>query len=537
MDETRLRGKFAAEEFRTFFNEAGDLMSWYNPASWFRKKQKRSYEGAAKGRRFSNWAAGGASANTEISAGAALLRERSRDLLRNNAYAAAAVRALVSNIIGEGIRPASATGDRDLDVTIDKLWRRWQKDASGALPVGFYGLQSLAVRSFLESGEVLIRRRSRRVEDRLAVPMQIQILEADQLDGQMNKELNGGARIVQGVEFSPTEKLQAYHLLRRHPGETSAGLRGVSRETVRVIARDVAHLYEPTRPGQVRGVPWLAPAIRRFRDLDDYEDAELMRKKVEACVSAFVYSTEEEEEGVSSKLEDADGNIIETLEPGLVSYLRGGKQVVFNQPHAVGGYDAYKRAELQSIAAAVGLTYELLSGDLSKVNFSSIRAGLIEFRRMIRSLRSSLVIPMICDPVWLWFIEAGIASGEIPAALRVTRGEVTLADAFGVKWSAPRFEEVDRAKDAKADLAELQAGTTTLIDLLAKRGVDWLDYLAAQVEIKADLEARGLSLTSISFTDETQTSEEPDAADDDEDAETDESEDPAEESDAKEAAA
>lgn len=476
------------------------MLQWWNPKTWFRRERKqipanvRDYEGAGRGRRFSNWGTTARSANSEVALAGKLLRERSRDLVRNNAYAAAAIRAITSNIVGEGIRPHSQTGNPALDKTVDRLWRRWEPVAGGLIPIGFYGLQTLAVRSWLESGEVFIRRRRRRVEDGLPIPLQVQIIEADQLDPAKSSTLSGGGRIVQGVELDPLERVVAYHLFRYHPGESVGALLDSSRETTRVRSENVAHVYEPQRPGQLRGVPWLTPAIRRFRDLDDYEDAELVRKKVEACVAAFVVSDEPDEEGISAKVEDADGNPIETLEPGLIGYLRGGKNVVFNSPNAVGGYDAYKRAELQSIAAAVGLTYELLSGDLSKVNFSSIRAGLIEFRRVVRAIRAQVVIPLLCAPVWRWFVEAAVAAGELPAPITSN-----ILEAYPVKWSAPRFEEVDRVKDANADLAELKAGTTTLAEVLSRRGYDWIDVLDEQARIKTETESRGLRFDSLPF--------------------------------------
>lgn len=472
---------------------------WWDPRTWSQRKalpaKVREYEAASQGRRMADWQAGGRSANAEVALGGRYLRERSRDLVRNNAYAVAALRALVSNIVGEGIVPRCVGPSQAVNREVDALWRKWQSKASAVLPIGAYGLQALAVRSWLESGEVLLRRRRRRVEDGLPVPLQIQVIEADQLDSAKNEELGtSGARIVQGVEFDAIERIVAYHVRRNHPGETSAGLRGLSQDTSRVPSEDVAHLFEPTRPGQVRGVPWLTPGMRRFRDLDSYEDAEIVRKRVEACVTAIVYGDELEEEGIAAKVTDSDGNVVETLEPGLIAYARGGKEITFNTPSSVGGYADFKRAEIQSIAAAVGLTYELLSGDLSRVNYSSIRAGLIEFRRLVRQLRSNVVIPMACDPMWRWFIEGAVAAGSLP----MPPAGMTLEDAYPVRWSAARFEEVDRVKEAAADLAELTAGTATLPQVLARRGEDWLDTLDEAARVRDEIEARGLSFPWLS---------------------------------------
>jgi len=129
----------------------------------------RGYEGAARGRRTDGWRSPGTSADSEITTAGALLRDRMRDLVRNNPHAAKAVAVLVNNIVGAGIMPRAASGDDRLDRTVNDLWEAWPRhcDADGQLD--FYGLQTLVCREMVEAGEVLVRRRPRRAEDSLAV--------------------------------------------------------------------------------------------------------------------------------------------------------------------------------------------------------------------------------------------------------------------------------------------------------------------------------------------------------------------------------
>src|SRR5690606_27084232 len=131
----------------------------------------------------------------------------------------------------------------------------------------------------------------RRLEDGLPVPLQLQVLEPDHLDAGRNETLADGGYILQGVEFDPLGRRRAYWLFPVHPGEAGIMGRGalVSRPAP---ARQILHLFERLRPGQVRGVPWFAPAILKLRDLDEYDDAELVRKKIEACFAAFVTGVE-----------------------------------------------------------------------------------------------------------------------------------------------------------------------------------------------------------------------------------------------------
>jgi len=118
---------------------------------------------------------------------------------------------------------------------------------------------------------------------------------------------------------------------------------------------------------------------------------------IEACFVAFVLSADDGDPlGDASK--DADGRRIEAFEPGMVEYLPAGRDVKFGQPAASAGYAEYMRVQLHAVAAAVGLTYELLTADLSQVNYSSIRAGLLEFRRRIEQLQWQVFIPALCRP-------------------------------------------------------------------------------------------------------------------------------------------
>jgi len=442
----------------------------------------RGYDGASKGRRTDGWRTSAASADTEIAMAGALLRDRMRDLVRNNPHAAKAVSVLVNNIVGAGIMPRAATGNENLDKTVNALWDRWTRkcDADGQL--NFYGLQTLICREMVEGGEVMVRRRMRKPVDGLEVPLQLQILESDFLDASRNGITSGNRRSVQGVEFDAIGTRQSYWLFPEHPGNAFATLNG-RLQSKPVPARDIAHIYEKQRV-QVRGVPWGAPVIRTLRDLDDYEVAEIVRKKTEACVTAIVFGDDESQQGIAPTVVDADGNQVEQFEPGLIAYARGGKDIRFNQPAATGGYAEYKRANLHTVAAGFRVPYELLTGDLSQVNYSSIRAGLVEFRRMIDAVQWQLFVPMVCQPIWDWFTEAAWAAGKIPDAN------------VSVEWSPPKFEAVDPLKDAMAALLAMRSGTMTLAEAIAMQGRNPDAVLAEIASMNAKLDELGIVLDS-----------------------------------------
>lgn len=448
------------------------------------KAVKRAYEGASAGKRGSHWRAPTTSANAEIGASAAMLRGRARDLVRNNPYATRAADVLAGHIVGAGIVPRSRTGSDRLDKQVDALWSKFAKtaDADGVLDV--YGLQLLAVRTMVESGESFLRFRKRRPSDGLPVPLQIELLEPDFLDASKDGEtVQGGGKTVQGIELDALNRRVAYHMFRGHPGE--AGLTGA--ETARVPAGEVAHLYRKLRPGQQRGASWFAPVVVKLRDLDEYHEAALVKAKVEACFAGFVSRPEAGTiDPLGPATEDDNGDRIESLEPGMLNYLRPGEEVTFASPTASGAFEPYTLQTLMSVAVGLGITLDQLTGDLRHANYSSLRAGKIEFRRLLEQHQWLTVVPMICEPMWAQFINAAVLAGLLPDR----------AEGYPVEWAPPRNERIDPKKDLEADIMEVRAGSMTLSQLIAANGYDPKRQLAEIAETNKLIDKHGLVLTT-----------------------------------------
>jgi lambda family phage portal protein len=178
------------------------------------------------------------------------------------------------------------------------------------------------------------------------------------------------------------------------------------------------------------------------------------------------------------------GNLIEKIAPGLIAYLRGGKDVKFNAPATVGGYADYKSCQLHDIAAGYRIPYELLSGDLSEVNFSSMRGGLVEFRRFVKAVQWHIVIPMFLQPIWGWFCEAAYLAGEIDDPI------------VPVDWSPPKFDWVDPSADSDAELSAIRGGTRTFYEVVAEHGRDPDEVLDEIERFQSELKKRGITLDS-----------------------------------------
>ncbi|MBF0615171.1 MAG: phage portal protein, partial [Magnetococcales bacterium] len=286
------------------------------------------YEAAASGRRLGNWQPGNDSANNLLFRDADLMRARARDLVRRNAWAFNAVDSLVSNLVGTGIKPRSTHPDAAFKERIHLLWQEWTQEADAHGVQGFYGLQALAVRAMVEGGEVLARLRDRDSRDGLSVPLQIQLLEPEHLPFTLNRDLPNGNRIRAGIEFDRIGRRVAYHLYREHPGERVMGA-GMFGDPVPVPASEVVHLFRPLRPGQIRGEPWLTQAMVRLHELDQYDDAELVRKKTAALVAGFIVkpSPEFALAGEDDATPDEHGAAPVTWTPGTMQVLMPGEDV------------------------------------------------------------------------------------------------------------------------------------------------------------------------------------------------------------------
>ena len=469
---------------RTWLDKA---ITWLSPENGLRRAKARAladillaYEGVRSSRRAGGWNPTGTSGNAEIGTSLAKLRDNARALARDNAYAKRAVREWSKRVVGYGITPQADTGSDAVNAVIDSYWLRWVNECSTDQRTNFYAEQKRIVRAAFESGECLIRRWTRRPSDGLAVPFQIQVLEADYLDTGKTETLNDGY-IIHGVEFDPIGRIRAYWLFGQHPGEVVAyAARGMNSK--RVDAQYVLYHGELERPGDVRAVTRFAPVMNKLRDIDEYADAEIFRKKTEACVAANVTSPEgPDAEPLGGRLTDAYGNVIEQLQPGMISYSAPGQGIEFLAPASSGDFAEHKKVELREVAAGLGIPYTILADDLSDVNYSSYRGGAVSFREDVDEYRWNWLIPQVLDPVWRGFIDALALIGAIP----------TLN--YGVKWNPPPFDLLDREAEARADEKELQIGKQTFAQMVGNQGRDPEKQMQEIEKWKPRLDAAGVS--------------------------------------------
>lgn len=433
-----------------------------------------AYHAATTGRRLADWMPSSGGPNSAIWGSLETLRTRARDSVRNDGYAGVIVDTWAANLVGTGIIPRwqLPLGFEDLKEELQLLWAdsMLELDADGQRD--FYGFEADVVRSVAEAGECLVRFRQRRANDNFLVPLQLQMLEADHIDTSMNHALPNGGFVRLGVEFNSLGRRVAYHLRAAHPGDMMLG-RSQDFEIRRVPARQVLHIFRPLRPGQVRGVTWLANVLLALHQFELYNDNEQLRHAAAAAIGGFIKPPTAggvpmgKDEGT-----DSAGQRIIGLEPGTYVELPPGFEITNSHPAEVSGsYEAWVYRQAQQIATGAGITYEQLTGDLRGVNLSSIRAGLLDFRRRAEMLQRALVVHQLCRPVVSRWIEAAVLSG----ALELLPVELFMANRrmFNrIAWQTDPWEWVDPLKDMQAKALAVEKGFTSRSSVASGQGHD-----------------------------------------------------------------
>jgi lambda family phage portal protein len=443
------------------------------------RRWQNRYDGAKQDRSTADWFTTGASADSEIGAAMTNLRNKSRDFGRNNPFVSHAYELLAAKMVGTGVRPRldDSVAPQIRDRTND-LWRYWVDECDADGLDDLYGLQRLIAKTVVESGEALIRFVPMPGTGR-RIPYVIRVLEPDYIDHSRTYALpDEQGAVVLGVEYNRQGVRVAYHMFTEHPGADLFTRRRNANNIERVPAEQIAPVFWKTRPEQNRGVPWISPSIMLAKSHDDLNNVRLMRAKIQACFCAYVRKIPD----ATVISTDSTGKRTQQIQPGMIEYLLPEEDVSFGSPPQSEGDDDWQIMLLHAIAAGCGVTYAQLTGDLRQVNYSSIRAGTLDFWALLDSWQCLMLKPMMCRPIWRYF---DTSAGALQS--RLTR--------LNVEWDWPDRPFIDPEKDGNAVDASLLSGRRTFHEVISASGKDPEMHIA---ELKREREELvGLNLPHL----------------------------------------
>ena len=458
--------------------------------------RRRMYEGAVYNRLTADWVTSGSSVDSEIWSSLRTLRNRARQLARDNDYAAQALRAIQANVIGKGIPFQSQVKkqrgnalDQKINDQIELAWGRWcrAQHCHTAGKLSFCDIERLLIRSVAESGEVLIRL-VKQPFGGSTVPLALEVLEADWLDDRMSGRTGqNGNEIRMGVEVDQWSRPVAYWFLPKHPGDylVTGTQQAQMGNPVRVPAEEVIHLFCSQRPGQTRGITWFASSIKRMHHMAGYEEAEVVRARASSALMGFITSPEGELTGDDVM----DGERVSSFEPGVFKYLQPGETVTVPSLDAPDGqFEPFLRAMLRGMSAGLGIAYHNLSQDHSQSNYSSSRLALLEERDNWRVLQNWM-IENFHQRVFETWLELAVLSGTVQLPLYETDPDRYRR----VRWMPRGWSWVDPQKEITALREAEMAGYVTKAEIIAESGGD-IEEVFNQRRRELDL-AQELDLT------------------------------------------
>lgn len=474
-------------------------IAYFSPVAAARRMRARmamsianSYDGASKRRRsLKQWLTFGNDADSDILSDLTELRNRSRDLVRNNPIAGGAIKTKVTNVIGSGLRLQSHIDREAVGLTEEQAdaWERqaerewrlfWEsKECDAARTCNGLAITRQVYQQAKENGDVFVLlpkvQRPGFPYDR-----KLQVVEADRVsnpNGAMDSDTLAG-----GVEKDAYGAPVAYHVSRYHPG---AFVHNHKQEWRRIAAfgdktglRNVIHLYNPTRPGQSRGVPDLAGVIEPLKQLGRYTEAEIMAAVISGFFTVFIESEagmgdagfNYSNMGTEVGQQDADKDM--KLGNGMIIELGKGEKVHDSNPGRPNqSFDPFVIAILKQIGIGLEIPFEILTKHFAS-SYSAARAAINEFWKYVVSERRWLHdnFLILVYEIWMW---EAVAAGRI-AAPGFFSDPVIRKAYTGCDFVGPSKGQINETAEVNAAVSRIDAGLSTLaIETANLTGGDW----------------------------------------------------------------
>jgi lambda family phage portal protein len=496
-----------------------------SPAAGLRRLQARhtlmtlggdSYNGANLTRRaVANWKPRPTSADAATLPALVTLRANSRDLVRNNPLAGGAVAGVTTSVVGTGlsVQPqplrsvlrmseseAQAWGKQAKDLF--ELWAARAEWCDIACRLTFYGQQELAFRSALESGDVFALLPLLRY-GREPFATKVQLIEADRVcnpDGVFDN-----AEWAAGIKCDRNGRPLLAAVAGQHPGGSIIGRQAWTQVPffgAQSGRRNLLHLSTQLRPGQRRGVPYLAPVMEPLKQLGTYTDAEIMAAVISGAFTVFVKKPEPEASPIAPPAAaspstgavppgEQNGNNI-GLEGGAMIDLLPGEEVAFADPTRPNtSFDPFVMSVLRQIGVALELPFEVLIKHYT-ASYSAARAALLEAWRFFRKRRDWLAAGF-CQPVYEAVITECVLDGRLRAP-GFLRDELVRAAYLGAVWIGDAPGAIDPLKEAQAARERVELGISDKsAETVAYSGRNWEDVHSQRVRERQAEQRDGLA--------------------------------------------
>lgn len=425
-------------------------------------ENRRMFEAANVHRLTTSWDSNNYTADQVIYSQLTTLRARARQQARNNDYVARLIQILQNNVVGAtGFKARSQV--TDYQEKPDKIVRKviesgWQDYCEEVDLVSF---QHLIMASMITDGEAFVYFRD--------TPDSVmpELIDPARIDVEYNRSENGINPIIMGIEYNQYLKPVAYHVNdsyeKSHPGTGENS--GQNVERTRVPAENIAHLFKKNTVGQKRGIPWVAASLGRLFQLGRYEEAALTAARIGAAKMGFFRSDASDEYSGDEESGDMQLN----AEAGTFENIGAMQFQAFDPSYPAGEFKTFMTQTLQGIASGLGVDYHTLGNDLSGVNYSSARVGMLETREYFKTIQGWMISGFL-KPLFKRWLSTELFNQRLTIKERpLNRG---LFYYLPVSFVGRRWDWVDPQKEAQGKRIQWEMRTLSLSQIIRERGDD-----------------------------------------------------------------
>lgn len=446
---------------------------------------------------------------------------RARDMERNDGWAKSGVQNIVDNTVGGSLRPISkpdyralaqysgnskfdAQWARDFGQAVEACFRPWANDLgryNDTLRMNTFGQQM-----FVQMRHTLIDNDAITIMNwrpdligpgRARYATSVQLIDPDRLS---NPNMNWDTMHCRGgVQTDDYGAPIGYHIRRAHIADWFAGAKTMTwdyyeRETSWGRPR-VIHHFEPEYASQHRGgAGVLTSVMQRLKMLIKYDGTELDAAIINAIFAAYVkspYDPQMVEEAMNAGPQGPDSfgayqdfrneywegrNV--PIGDSRVTMLAPGEEIgTVTAARPAGNFEPFEAAILRHLAAGMGTTYEGLTGDYSRTNYSSFRGAANEVRKVF-DRRFNFFIAGQASQIFGCFVEEIMDVEDMPLPAGEVPPFMEMRSAFSrCHWLGTAQGFVDEVKEKQGALLGMEGGISTLEIEAAKQGLDYRELI------------------------------------------------------------
>lgn len=464
-----------------------DFISIFSPMTALKRKSARTaYNKVPTWRNSADWMPIDGKGEQLNAPSRDLARRKARDLERNSLVVNAVINAMTRNVVGKGFNLQVRSSNKAWNNQVEALWKDWCRPGNCEI-TGKFSLKDVLKlierRKLVDGGMIVLKT----YEKDAKVPYKLQLIEVDDLNSGGLIQADNGNMIVNGIEVNKFGKPIAYYMKQACYDNFNQS------EPQRFDAKDVFFLVNHTRPTELREMSPMANSLSDIHDLDEFMEAVAFKEKTAAAIVAWI--TTPKDVGMSigrSMVNDVNTPPPpqeERIKPGSAKRLNPGEDVKPMIPNGqVSELNSYNTITQRNVAAGKGLSYEMVSRDVSQVTYSSARQNLIEDWKTIEEEQTYLIEHFLD-----FIFEDVVNSAILKGTLQPPRDFYSNTDYMKHEFIGVAMPWIDPQKEATANQIMLATGQITLKELYARRGKDWEEELEQLSQEQEMLQKAGLA--------------------------------------------